>query len=113
MVSAVSGLDGRAPLQPSGFRRWRSPRSAGLRLALVLVAMPLALVEDAIRVVVRRLSAMQPSPEVDALRCHAVACQEQVHAWTWSVPTAEEREVVTERVLGLHLAVARLKRAVP
>jgi hypothetical protein len=75
--------------------------------------MPLALVEDAIRVVVRRLSAMPPCPEVDDLRCRASACLERVHAWTHTTPTTEERESVTERVLGLHLAVARLKRAVP
>jgi len=74
--------------------------------------MQVALVQDAIRVVVRRLAAMNSSPEVDDLRCRAEVCLEQVRRWTQVGPTAEEQGAVTERVLGLHLAVARLKRSV-
>jgi hypothetical protein len=75
-------------------------------------SIPFALVRDAIHVVVRRLAAMHPSPEVEDLKCHAEACLEQVHGWTQTEPTAEEKDVVTGRVLGLHLAVAKLRRSV-
>jgi hypothetical protein len=73
---------------------------------------PFALVRDAIQVVMHRLAAMQSSPEVEDLRCHAEACLEQVRGWTRANPTPEEQEAVTERVLCLHVAVAKLKRSV-
>jgi hypothetical protein len=74
------------------------------------VSKRLALARDAIEVVVRRLSALMPSPEVEDLWHRVEDCRQQVDGWAQRPPTVEEREAVMKRVLGLHTAVARLEQ---
>jgi hypothetical protein len=68
---------------------------------------------DAIDIVVRRLAAFPASPEADALRQLAENYQREVDRWAHVDPTLEEQEVLMKRVLGLHIAVARLERPAP
>jgi hypothetical protein len=74
------------------------------------VSRRLALVRDAIEIVVRRLSTLPPSPELEELRLRAEECLRQADGWAHRPPTVEEREAVMKRVLGLHTAVVRLER---
>jgi|ERR1035441_1532594 hypothetical protein len=73
-------------------------------------APPYALARDAIGVVQRRLSALPPSPEVKELRPRAEDYLQQVQDWQHSPRTAEEWDALMMRVLGLHVAVAKLER---
>ncbi|MGH7296425.1 MAG: hypothetical protein ACRELB_15915 [Polyangiaceae bacterium] len=61
--------------------------------------------------VIRRLSALPPSQEREQLRAQAEECRREAERWQQSTPAVEERERVMKRVLGLHVAVARLERA--
>jgi hypothetical protein len=70
----------------------------------------LTLVLNAIDVVLRRLSALERSPEVDELRLKAEAYRDQVQRWRKARPTVEEGERVMTRVLRLHVDVAQLER---
>lgn len=74
------------------------------------VSKRLALVRDAIEFVLRRLLRLPPSPEVDDLRLRAEDCLQQARGWAYKPSTVEQREAVMTRVLGLHTAIARLKR---
>jgi hypothetical protein len=77
------------------------------------VALPsrrLALVKDAIEIVVRRLSALPASPEVEELRTRAQDYLREADGWSTSPPTVEERERLMKRVLKLHVEVAKLER---
>lgn len=69
-----------------------------------------ALALDAIEVVIRHLSTLMPSPEVEELWRRAEECRQQVDAWARKPPTVQEREAVRKRVVGLHTADARLER---
>jgi len=75
------------------------------------VSKRLALVRDAIEVVLRRLSTLPPSPEVEELRLRAEDCLQQANGWAHQAPTVEQREAVMKRALALHSAVARLERS--
>jgi hypothetical protein len=70
----------------------------------------LTLVLTAIDVVLRRLSTLEPSLDVDELRTRAEACREHVQRWRKVQPTVEEGEKVMKRVLRLHVDVAQLER---
>ena len=72
----------------------------------------LRVINEAIDVVLRRLSALPPSPELDALRATADACLRKTEAWPASQPAAEEKERLMKRVLKLHVEVADLERRV-
>jgi len=80
------------------------------RKKMAYVSKRLALARDAIEVVVRRLSALMPSPEVEELWRRVEDCRQQVDGWAHKPPSVEERETVMKRVLGLHTAVAKLER---
>ncbi len=80
---------------------------------LAIVALPsrrLALARAAIEIVLRRLAAMAPSPEVDELRLRAEDYLQQAQGWAHTKPTVEDRESLMKRVLALHVDVARLER---
>jgi hypothetical protein len=67
-------------------------------------------VKDAIDDIVRRLSALPSSPEVDAFRAQAEEHLREKDAWSDSQPVAREKEQLMKRVLELHLKVAKLER---
>jgi hypothetical protein len=73
----------------------------------------LTLARDAIGVVLRRLSALPPSPEVEQLRLKAGDCLQQAQGWQHSKPTVEQRETLMRQVLKLHIEVAKLERKAP
>jgi hypothetical protein len=80
------------------------------------VALPsrrLALARDAIEIVLRRLGDLPPSPEVKDLRAKAEEYLCEVDGWSTSPPTAEARDKLMKRALGLHVEVARLERKEP
>jgi hypothetical protein len=68
------------------------------------------LVRQAIDVVVRRLSALPPSPSVEELLARAREHQRQVDTWAEALPAPAEREHLMKRVLALHLEVVTLER---
>ena len=70
-------------------------------------------VKQAIDVVVRRLSALPTSPEVEALQQQAEKYLREADAWTASHPVAQEKERLMKRVLKLHVEVAKLERQGP
>jgi hypothetical protein len=73
-------------------------------------APPDALASGAIGVVLRRLSALPPSSEVKALRPRAEDYLQQVRDWQHSPRTSQAWDALMMRVLGLHVAVAKLER---
>lgn len=77
---------------------------------MALPSRRLTLVRDAIDVVLRRLAALPSTPDVDELRARAMECVHEADGWKAAAPTAEERERLMKRVLGLHTAVAKLER---
>jgi len=80
------------------------------------VALPprwLSLVRDAIEIVLRRLSTLPPSPEVEELRARVEQYLRETDGWSASPPTVEEWEKMTKRVVGLHTAVAKLEKQGP
>jgi hypothetical protein len=68
------------------------------------------LVQQAIDVVVRRLSALPPSAVVEALLARAREHQRQAEEWAKAPPAPQEREHLMKRVLALHLEVTTLER---
>jgi hypothetical protein len=68
------------------------------------------LAKDAIEVVVRRLSTLSSTPEVEELRERAEDYLREVDGWQTARPTPEELENLMKGVLGLHTAVAKLER---
>jgi hypothetical protein len=70
----------------------------------------LSLVKDAIEIVVRRVSFLSPSAEVEELRTQAEEYLREAESWKASPPTGEERERLMKHVLKLHVAVAILER---
>jgi len=76
-------------------------------------APPDALARDAIGVVVRRLCALPPSPQVQELLPRVEECLQQTQAWRQWPRTprgAREWDALMVRVLGLHVAVTKLER---
>jgi len=70
----------------------------------------LTLAKNALDVVLRRLSALPHSPEVEDLRRRTGDCLRLVDGWTLNPPTPEQREAVMQLVLNLHIATAKLER---
>jgi len=64
---------------------------------------------DSIDIVLQSLAVLEESPEVTELRGRAIDCRTKVLQWTMRPPTTEEREKMMQTVLGLHIAVAKLK----
>jgi hypothetical protein len=67
-------------------------------------------VKDSIDDIVRRLSALPSSPEVEALRAQAEEYLREKDGWSESQPVAREKEQLMKRVLELHVKVAKLER---
>jgi hypothetical protein len=67
-------------------------------------------VRDSIDDIVRRLSALPSSPDVDAFRAQAADYLREQEAWSESQPVAREKEQLMKRVLELHLKIAKLER---
>ncbi len=72
----------------------------------------IALVVDAIDLVLRRLNRREPSPDVDALRLTALQRLREARAWEHAWPPLEEQERLMKRVLGLHASAARLAHGI-
>jgi hypothetical protein len=70
----------------------------------------LAVIREAIDVVLRRLSALSPSPAVEDLRVRASEYLLQTQGWATTAPTVAERESLTKSVLTLHVEVTKLER---
>jgi hypothetical protein len=73
----------------------------------------ISLVNDAIDVVVRRLSALTSSPKVETLLATAEECGRVVDGWKISPPAPKESERLMRCVLKLHIAVGKIERPVP
>jgi hypothetical protein len=71
------------------------------------------LVQQAIDVVVRRLSALPHTPVVEELLGRAQEHQRQAEEWAKAPPAPQEREHLMKRVLALHLEVTTLERETP
>jgi hypothetical protein len=70
----------------------------------------LTMVRDAIEVVMRRLSSIAPSPEVEELRTTAEEYMRQTDSWRVSPPPNGEHDDFMKRVLKLHMALAKMER---
>jgi hypothetical protein len=79
-------------------------------IALTYPSRRLALIQDAIEIVLRHLSTLPSSPDVEDLRLKAESCLQQAQRWPHSKPAPEERETLMKRVLAIHVAVAKLER---
>ena len=70
----------------------------------------LSVAEDAIDVVLRRVSVLPPCPEVDALLSRAARYLGEAEKWRTAPPTVQDRETLMKRVLALHVELARIER---
>jgi hypothetical protein len=70
----------------------------------------LSVVRDAVDVVLRRLSTLPASPEIDELRKKAAGCRVEVEGWTTAPPAAEDRDRLMKLVLKLHVDVAKVEQ---
>ena len=72
-----------------------------------------AVIKNAIYIVVRRLSPLPSTPEVDELRARADEYRREVDGWSTSPPSAEEGDQFMERLFMLHIEVAKHEREKP
>jgi hypothetical protein len=70
----------------------------------------LSVVRDAIDIVLRRLTTLPSSPEIDELRTKAEGFRLEADGWTNAPPAAEESGRLMKLVLKLHVDVAKLER---
>lgn len=70
-----------------------------------------AFVLNAIRLVLDLVAALPESEERTKVVGDAHACEREVLDWSTAPPGASERELMTKRVLLLHLVAAKLARA--
>ncbi len=70
----------------------------------------LSVVRDAVEVVLRRLSTLPSSPEIDELCKTAEGFRIEVEGWTNAPPAAEDRDRLMKLVLKLHIDVAKVER---
>jgi hypothetical protein len=68
-----------------------------------------SLVLDAIDLALAQLAKMPDSVEVRAWRVKAVAYEADAKDWSLAPPTAEQREAMMKKILGLHVAVTKLR----
>lgn len=81
-------------------------RSACARSGVVVRG--LALVIDAVNVILRHLAELPDGPEVPELRDRALGYIEEVAMWNTSRPSVETREAMMKKVLALHVVVNKL-----
>jgi len=72
----------------------------------------LSVVRDAIDVVLRGLSTLPSSPEIDELRKKAEGFRREAEGWSSAPPTAEDRERLMKLVLKLHVDVLKVEQEV-
>jgi DNA-binding response OmpR family regulator len=70
----------------------------------------LSVASRAIDVLLQRLSALPPGPEVDELISTAGRYLREAEKWRAVAPTAQDRETLMKGVLGLHVDLARIER---
>jgi hypothetical protein len=70
----------------------------------------LAVVREAIDVVLRHLECLPTSDRVEQLRAWVLDCIQETEQWRASPPTAREREGLMKRLLALHVAVTKIER---
>ena len=68
-----------------------------------------ALVVQAVDIVLQRLQAMQPSPDVQALRLTALRSLREAQGWEREWPGLHEQEQLMKRVLDLYARVSKLE----
>lgn len=64
----------------------------------------------AVDAAVAALASLPESDHTRRLLAEAESCARGIHSWVDRPPTAEEREATMKRVLGLHVAIAALRR---
>jgi hypothetical protein len=64
----------------------------------------------AIDVVLRHLEGLPPSDNAEQLRVWVHECLREAEQWSASPPTPREREVLSKRLLALHVEVSKLER---
>jgi hypothetical protein len=77
---------------------------------MVVQARRLAVVREAIDVVLRHLECLPWSDRTEHLHVWVHECLKQTEQWNASAPTDREREGLMKRVLALHVAVTKLER---
>lgn len=65
---------------------------------------------DAIAAAIAVLAGANDSSEKHHLICEARDCEQVVHGWKSTPPTAEQREELMRRLLRLHVSTARLRK---
>ena len=68
------------------------------------------IIRDAVDAILRELSRVPSTPDVDGLLRMAGECLRQAERWAVVTPSREERERLMNRVLMLHAEVAALDR---
>jgi hypothetical protein len=63
---------------------------------------------ESVVAILRTLATMPTSPEVRTLVERALACESKIKSWPAQPPTANEREAMMKKVLGLHAALSKL-----
>jgi hypothetical protein len=71
----------------------------------------LTLIRDALEVVLHRLAVLPRSSEVERLQAMAEDYLREAHEWR--TPTPAESENLSNRVLALHVVVAKIGRVAP
>jgi hypothetical protein len=56
------------------------------------------------------LEFLPPSDRTEQFHIWVESCQREIENWSISPPTDRERDVVTKRVLALHVGIAALER---
>jgi hypothetical protein len=71
---------------------------------------PIAVVQDSIDVLRRRLSTLPPSPHVSELLATTEEHQREAERWSTSPPARDESERLMTALLQLHIEVATIER---
>ena len=76
----------------------------------MLLKTRLAVVQEAIEVVLRHLERLPPSEKLDELRPLVRDCMREAKRWATSPPIDREQDVLMTRILALHVEVTKLER---
>jgi len=68
-------------------------------------------IREAVEVVLGRLECLPPSDAREQLRSRIQDCAQDAEMWSASWPTPREMDVLTKRVLSLHVEVTKAERA--
>jgi hypothetical protein len=67
-------------------------------------------VQDAIVVLLRHLDSLPRSDKTEQLQVWVEDCLRETERWREAPPTDRERDVLTKRVLALHVGISTLER---